>query len=107
MRLLIDAQLPPAFADWFAARGHEANHVASVGLLAATDRVIADLAERAGYVLVSKDEDFVVLRLPDRFALLWIRIGNASNRALVAWMEPLWPEIERLLISGQRLVEAR
>ena len=58
-------------------------------------------------VLVSKDEDFVTLRLPDRFALVWLRVGNATNRALLAWVEPRWERVEALLDMGERLVELR
>lgn len=101
MKFLIDAQLPPALTGWLSTRGYAADHVATLGMVAASDRAIAALAETNGYVLVSKDEDFLLLRLPDRFGLLWLRIGNATNRALAAWLEPRWPEIERLLISGE------
>ena len=74
---------------------------------AANDAEIARVAEHHGYVLVSKDEDFLILRLPDRFGLLWLRIGNATNRALVAWLIPRWRAIETALDRGERLVEVR
>lgn len=80
-------------------------HVGAIGLVRASDAAIASRAETDAAVLVSKDEDFVVLRLPDRFALLWLRCGNATNAALFAWLSPRWPKIERLLASGERLVE--
>lgn len=70
MRFLVDAQLPPALAGWLRDRGHEAEHVADVGLVGATDAEIAVRAERSAAVLVTKDEDFTAIRLPDRFALL-------------------------------------
>ncbi len=79
MKFLIDAQLPPALCRWLRERGYDAVHVSEIGLLAASDAAIANRAEAEGEVLVSKDEDFVVLRLPDRFALLWLRCGNATN----------------------------
>jgi predicted nuclease of predicted toxin-antitoxin system len=107
MKFLIDAQLPPALADWLRDRRHEAEHVAEIGLLAGTDAAIADHAEGANAVLATKDEDFLALRLPDRFVLLWLRCGNATNRALFAWLEPRWDEIERLLSEGERFIEAR
>lgn len=58
-------------------------------------------------MLISKDEDFVTLRLPDRFAFLWLRCGNATNRALTSWLEARWAQIEALLGGGERLVEVR
>lgn len=107
MRFLIDAQLPPALGEWLRERGHEANHVGAIGLLAATDVTLAEAAQKERYVLVSKDEDFLRLRLPDRYTLLWLRVGNATNRALLAWLEPRWPTVERMLASGERLIELR
>jgi predicted nuclease of predicted toxin-antitoxin system len=107
MKFLIDAQLPPALCGWLRERGHEAVHVSEIGMIAASDVEIAARAEADGAVLVSKDEDFVTLRLPDRFAFLWLRCGNASNRALVAWLEPRWVQVEALLSSGERFVEVR
>ena len=107
MRFLVDAQLPPALAWWLVERGHEAVHVGEIGMLAASDAAIAARAEADRAVLVSKDEDFVMLRLPDRFALLWLRCGNATNRALVAWLEVRWARIETLMSEGERFVEAR
>lgn len=107
MRFLVDAQLPPALCGWLRERGHEAVHVFEIGLVAASDQAIAAHAETDGTVLLSKDEDFVTLRLPDRFAFLWLRCGNATNRALAGWLEARWDRIEALLESGERFVEAR
>ena len=106
MRVLIDAQLPPALAAWIGLQGDEAEHVADVGLLSASDAMIAAYAERMGIVLVSKDANFLLLRLPDWFAFVWLRCGNASNRALQAWLAPRWSKIIDLLVNGERLVEA-
>lgn len=58
-------------------------------------------------MLVSKDEDFVYLRLPDRFAFLWRRVGNATNRALGDWLGARWHAIDEALRSGERFVEVR
>lgn len=107
MKFLIDAQLPPALCRWLEARGHEAEHVFDVGLIDAPDATIADRAEATGAVLVSKDEDFLILRLPDRFILLWLRIGNATNRALDAWLSTRWPIVETMMAAGERLIEVR
>jgi Domain of unknown function (DUF5615) len=58
VRFLIDAQLPPALARELGARGHEAEHVADLGLANAPDRAIWDRVIASGAVLVTKDEDF-------------------------------------------------
>ena len=107
MIFLIDAQLPPALCRWLRARGHEALHVSEIGMAAASDAAIAAHAEARGMALISKDEDFVVLRLPDRFAFVWLRCGNATNRALTAWLEGRWDAVAALVARGERFVEVR
>lgn len=107
MKFLVDAQLPPALCAWLRERGYEAVHVFDAGLIAASDEALAARAEADGVVLISKDEDFVTLRLPDRFAFLWLRCGNATNRALAAWLDARWDRIEAALAGGERFVEVR
>lgn len=107
MKFLIDAQLPPALCGWLQARGHEADHVSDIGLGAASDVAIADRAISEQAMLISKDEDFLILRLPDRFGLLWLRCGNTTNRALTAWLEARWDRVEALLAGGEQLIELR
>jgi len=107
MKFVIDAQLPPALARWISERSHEAEHVAEIGMIAATDAEIANYAQMNGCVLISKDEDFATLRLPDRFGLLWVRCGNTTKRALLNWLQPRWSEVERLLAAGERFIELR
>jgi predicted nuclease of predicted toxin-antitoxin system len=43
----------------------------------------------------------------DGIALVWIRKGNCSNRALMNWLEPLWPDVLRRLEQGEQLIELR
>jgi len=106
MNFLIDAQLPPALCAWLSGRNHQATHVVDIGMIAASDAEIAAKAESDEVVLISKDEDFVTLRLPDRFAFPWLRCGNTTNRALFAWLEARWDQIE-LVLASERFVEAR
>jgi hypothetical protein len=37
--------------------------------------------------------------------IVWLRIGNTSNHALLRWFVPLWPEIMRCIGLGDRLIE--
>lgn len=104
MRFLVDAQLPPGLCRWLTERGHEAAHVAErSGPL--TDDEVAAWAEGDNLILISKDEDFLVIRLPDRFAFLWLRCGNATNKALAEWLSARWASVEELLGNGERVIE--
>jgi predicted nuclease of predicted toxin-antitoxin system len=60
-------------------------------------------------VIDSQDEDFVDrwLLSHNPVAVIWIRKGNCSNRALMAWFEPLWPDVLKRLEQGHRLIELR
>jgi len=53
VRFLIDAQLPPALARHLVVAGHEAIHVADVGLQRADDRIVWKCAVDLGAALVS------------------------------------------------------
>src|SRR5262245_35327231 len=107
MKFLVDAQLPPGLARWIAAQGHEAEHVADIDMLAAGDQEIAGHAEKNNAILISKDEDFLALRLPDRFVFVWLRCGNCTNRALIEWMDARWGRLIALLEQGEWMIEVR
>ena len=108
MKVLVDAQLPPALALWLRNHAVEADHVADLGLLEASDQAIWDLALIDGYVLLSKDRDFADWAFARRpFAqVIWLRRGNQGTADLLAWLEDAWPRIAESLSEGARVVEA-
>jgi predicted nuclease of predicted toxin-antitoxin system len=109
MRFLVDAQLPPTLARMIAEAGHTAEHVADIGMLDAADSPIWGYALQHGAVIVTKDEDFPHRSGQSTTAppIVWLRIGNASRRALLEWFEPLLPRIEAQLEQGEKLIEVR
>jgi predicted nuclease of predicted toxin-antitoxin system len=104
---LIDAQLPPALAERLRERGHSANHIVEIGLDVASDLEIWRFARDRGAILVTKDSDFVSLvdQDPTGPPVLWIRLGNTTNRALWQALAPLLSDIIAALERGERLVE--
>jgi predicted nuclease of predicted toxin-antitoxin system len=109
VNFLIDAQLPPALASWLTEHGHKAEHVGDLGLREADDIEIWDHALNTGAIIVTKDEDFAerCTRIPVGPTIVWLRIGNSTNRALLQWLLPRWPEIADLLDGDNRLIEVR
>lgn len=108
MRFLVDAQLPPALTRWLEAKGHKADHVQDVRLLHAEDAEIWNYTLSIDAVIVTKEEeDFSVRAVtsPPGPPVVWIHLGNATNRALLDRLDPLWPEIERALHRGEKLIE--
>jgi predicted nuclease of predicted toxin-antitoxin system len=58
VRLLIDANLSPSIASRLREQGHEAVHVADIGMLSASDDKILAHAATSGQVIISADTDF-------------------------------------------------
>jgi predicted nuclease of predicted toxin-antitoxin system len=104
---LIDAQLPPSLAEFWCQAGHQAVHVADIGLLTATDRQIWDEAVSRNAVLVTKDADFPLRRAArnDGPAILWVRIGNANNKALITQLLRASPAIVDAIERGETVIE--
>jgi predicted nuclease of predicted toxin-antitoxin system len=94
-------------ARWLEQAGHEAKHVEEVGLREAEDAPIWRYALANQAVILTKDEDFAGRAKQSRNSpkVVWLQIGNCSNRALHAWLEPLLPAIVRQLEQGDRLLE--
>ena len=107
MRFLVDAQLPPALAAWLEQAGHDASHVRDIGLREAEDEAIWAYALRIDAVILTKDEDFAA-RAAHMVAsppIVWLRVGNTTNRALMAWIDMRFAGIVKLLNQGDRLIE--
>lgn len=60
-------------------------------------------------IVVSKDEDFALLKAanPEGPKVIWIRIGNAIRRVLLARLEAAWPSVIEMLNEGHELIEVR
>src|SRR5688572_3200572 len=109
MNFLVDNQLPLKLARHLTMRGHDARHVLDIGLERADDPEVWARAAADGCAVFSKDEDFVFLanRPGDTGQLVWVRIGNCRNAALLAAIDRVLDAIVAALTSGQRIVEVR
>ncbi|KJV40079.1 hypothetical protein VH88_11805 [Brevundimonas sp. KM4] len=109
MNFVVDAQLPLALTDWLRAKGHAADHVSEILTVNATDQAIWSLAKTEERVILTKDRDFAIWAADRRSGpqVVWLRLGNATRRALIDWLDPKWPQIERCLSEGVHLVEVR
>jgi predicted nuclease of predicted toxin-antitoxin system len=109
MRFLVDAQLPPALARWLGERGCSATPVRQLGLRDSDDGSIWHFAVTEGWIVITKDEDFVArcIRDPAAPTVIWLRIGNCTNRVLFVWLDSRLPEILSRLAQGEKLIELR
>jgi predicted nuclease of predicted toxin-antitoxin system len=104
---LIDAQLPPSLAEALRQAGCQAIHVIDLGLLAATDHQIWDEAISRSAVLVTKDRDFPIRRAASNNgpAILWVRVGNITNRKLIELALQALPAIIEAIERNEAVIE--
>ena len=92
-------KLVEALADIFPA----SVHVATVGLVGASDRAIWDHARDDGFVVVSKDVDFLRMSVlggpPPK--VIWIRLGNCTSDDVARLLRQHRTEIERFVAEPE------
>lgn len=98
-----------ALAKAISDAGHKAVHVAQALKLDAEDTEIWELAKRNSLIIISKDEDFAKCskQIIDSPVVVWVRVGNISNKKLLKWFEKLLPQIIELIELGDTLIEIR
>ena len=100
MKFLVDAQLPRRLALWLQQRGHEVTHTLDLAQQNRTpDPSLLALANKDGYVLLTKDSDFEISfelgQGPPR--LLLISTGNIHNDELLELFARHEEDLLRLL----------
>jgi predicted nuclease of predicted toxin-antitoxin system len=108
-RFIIDAQLPPALSHWLREHGLSATAVRDLRLRDSDDGSIWNFAVSGDWVVITKDEDFVdrCVGNAEVPCVIWLRIGNCTNRVLFGWLEPMLPQIVKRLSEGEKLIEVR
>ena len=97
LRLLLDENLSERLLPLLAERFPGSDHIRLLGLGGAGDHELWELARRDGYVLVTKDEDFLLLSVSRGYPpkVVGLTIGNASNAATAALLLQQADVIER------------
>jgi len=109
VKFLVDNQLPAALARFLIRKGHDATHVLDIGLAQTDDERVWAYAATNSMIVVSKDEDFLHLthRANPPGRLLWIRVRNCRNSALIEAVDKSLQNIIGAFDSGQMIVELR
>ncbi len=116
MKFLVDAQLPPALKLWLLQQGHDCTHALDLPRKDLTsDAEIAEIVIKEKRILISKDTDFLKMKLlqgkPEK--LLLITTGNIRNVELVSAFEKNFDTALRLFRTfeivevGSRFVSGR
>lgn len=108
MTIWVDAQMSPAIAAWMS-NNFAVNAVAirELGLRDADDKEIFEAARRENAIVMTKDNDFVLLldRLGAPPQVIWVTCGNTSNARMKEILTNTLPKALELLESGEGLVE--
>lgn len=108
MKFLIDNALSPAVGETLAAAGHDAVHVRSLLMHAASDEEIFDLAARESRIVVSADTDFGTLlaaRKSTTPSVVLFRHGSQHRPAdQAALLEANLPQLVAALEAGSVVV---
>jgi predicted nuclease of predicted toxin-antitoxin system len=107
VRFIIDAQLPPVLARELTAAGYPSQAVRELDLREADDELIWNHAVAQQLVIITKDEDFArrVWQTSEGPSVVWLRMGNCSNRALLELLMPMLTDIVERINLGDRIVE--
>lgn len=106
MRFLVDQNLPVVLVGWLIQNGHEAEHVRLLGMAEADDREILAKARVDQAVIISKDGDFARRQgAAPPIQVIWVRIGNTTNDALLAVWSAVWPGVAEALAAGEDVIE--
>lgn len=103
MNWLVDAQLPRRLATRLVELGEDAQHTLELpDGNATTDAQIAQLADDANAVVISKDRDFVDAHLVNGSPakLLWVTTGNISNNQLLEQFESLLIQMKEAFVAA-------
>ncbi len=81
MKLLFDHNLLPRLVDRLADIYPNSQHIFVLGLDQADDLTVWEYAQKAGFILVTRDADFNELSILRGFPpkVIWIRRGNCST----------------------------
>jgi predicted nuclease of predicted toxin-antitoxin system len=97
VRLLFDENLSPALPRLLADLFPNSAHLRDLGLVGADDAVIWGMAAHQGFVLVTKDDDFLELSVlrgaPPK--VIVIGLGNCRTSAVVALLRAQKLELEQ------------
>ncbi len=102
-RLLLDENISERLLPQLINIFPGSTHVRTLGREGASDSTVWDIARDGGFLLVTRDEDFVGMSLsrgtPPK--VVWLNIGNARNAFIAALLLERADDIERFLMHDE------
>jgi predicted nuclease of predicted toxin-antitoxin system len=97
VRLLLDENLSERLLQPLAGLFPGSAHSGNLTQGSATDRQLWDLARSGGYILTTRDEDFVGMSVLQETPpkVLWLNVGRSRNAVIAALLHSHAVDIER------------
>jgi predicted nuclease of predicted toxin-antitoxin system len=108
MKLLFDQNLSHKLAQRLSDIFPGSMHVRDIGMESATDFEIAAYAGTHGLTIVSKDADFLALRLVlsgEHARMVWVRLGNGSTTQVETALRNRREAIDALATDSSQVIE--
>jgi len=107
VKFIVDAQLPRSLSDYLNQKGHNSIHTLDLPDKNKTkDSQIAEIANKQGRILISKDidflESFILKSEPGK--LILIKTGNITNKHLIRLFDKNMETLVQMM-SRSNLVE--
>ena len=103
-----DAHLSPRIAKWIEEEfGHPAKPLRDIGLRDAADDEIFSRARVDNVIVMTKDRDFpdLIARYGSPPKVIWLRMGNTTNRRLIEILTTHLSTALKFLEDGNDVVE--
>jgi len=82
-RLLLDENLSWRVARGLAVAGYQVTTVADIGLASASDALVFAYAREHGYVLITRDSDFLTRFSPPHHGIIVVHCPSSADNAFV------------------------
>jgi predicted nuclease of predicted toxin-antitoxin system len=97
VRLLLDENLSERLLQPLAELFPGSEHIGILTKIGTSDRLLWDLARSGGYILTTRDEDFVGMSVLQEAPpkVLWLNVGKSRNAVIAALLKSHATDIER------------
>ena len=103
VRLLLDENLSERLLQPLAELFPGSEHIGSLAKAGTADRLLWDLARTGGFILTTRDEDFVGMSVLQEIPpkVLWLNVGKSRNAVVAALLRSHATDIERFAADDE------
>ena len=103
VRLLLDENLSERLLQPLAEFFPGSEHIGNLAKAGTTDGLLWDLARAGGFILTTRDEDFVGMSVLQEAPpkVLWLNVGKSRNAVIAALLQSHAADIERFSVHDE------